>query len=382
MASLREKMKFGGRDGRTSQDTTKDLLAASFEDTRLPNSHGIPNGRNAGATFEGSHKNSVESQVPEPSAGGGQRKGVQPHTARKIARNAAVLGAMVLAPVQCLMNQISQATDFIEVACAPTSSLTASMESLGHSAYRINYRNGFDLDKKEGTTKLAQYVQEHVPRHGWVSLPCTRLSSLTNLTQRDEVEQANFQKRQGRDLKRAGEVVDAMEPILESDGDLSWEWPTGATKGWKSRAIRKLGAFGTKTWQAFVLGSFSWLCFRTYMAKSSSDEEMDGGDYQSPRLVSTSTEMPRSPTACALSWTSCSGVIILSSSNGECSDKSYNCFLGLGLVVAIWTPCRRGIQCSLLSPLPMVVPFLPSTSAGDWPSTDDLQLCELATFEP
>jgi hypothetical protein len=108
------------------------------------------------------------------------------------------------------------------------------MESLGHSAYRINYRNGFDLDKKEGTTKLAQYVQEHVPRHGWVSLPCTRLSSLTNLTQRDEVEQANFQKRQGRDLKRAEEVVDAMEPIMESDGDLSWEWPTGATKGWKS----------------------------------------------------------------------------------------------------------------------------------------------------
>ena len=111
---------------------------------------------------------------------------------------------------------------------------------------------------------------------------------------------------------------------------------------------------------SICFGLISWLCFRTYMAKSSSDEEMDGGDYQSPRLVSTSTEMPRSPTACALSWTSCSGVIILSSSNGECSDKSYNCFLGLGLVVAIWTPCRRGIQCSLLSPLPMVVPFLPS----------------------
>ena len=120
------------------------------------------------------------------------------------------------------------------------------MEALGHSAYRINYRNGFDLDKKEGTTKLAQYVQEHVPRHGWVSLPCTRLSSLTNLTQRDEVEQANFQKRQGRDLKRAEEVVDAMEPILESDGDLSWEWPTGATKGWKSRAIRKLERLAQK----------------------------------------------------------------------------------------------------------------------------------------
>lgn len=83
MASLRGKMRFGGRDGHTSQDTTKDPLAASFEDTSLLNSHGIPNGRDAGATFEGCHKNSAESQVPEPSAGGGQRKGVQPHTARK-----------------------------------------------------------------------------------------------------------------------------------------------------------------------------------------------------------------------------------------------------------------------------------------------------------
>ena len=98
MASLHEKMRFGGRDGHTSQDTS------------LLNSHGIPNGRDAGATFEGCHKNSAESQVPEPSAGGGQRKGVQPHTARKMARNAAVFGAMVLAPVQCLMNQISQAS--------------------------------------------------------------------------------------------------------------------------------------------------------------------------------------------------------------------------------------------------------------------------------
>jgi hypothetical protein len=53
MASLREKMRFGGRDGHTSQDTTKDPLAASFEDTSLLNSHGIPNGRDAGATFEG-----------------------------------------------------------------------------------------------------------------------------------------------------------------------------------------------------------------------------------------------------------------------------------------------------------------------------------------
>ena len=45
---------------------------------------------------------------------------------------------------------------------------------------------------------------------------------------------------------------------------------------------------------------------------------------------STSTKMPRSTTTCALPWTSCSGVILLSSSNRECSDKGYNCFLDRG----------------------------------------------------
>ncbi|CAL1133834.1 unnamed protein product [Cladocopium goreaui] len=203
MASLHEKMRFGGRDGHTSQDTS------------LLNSHGIPNGRDAGAAFP-----MAEMLAPLLKAATRIQRKVKFQNQALEVDNAKEFN---LTLHERWLEMQPQATDFIEVACAPTSSLTASMESLGHSAYRINYRNGFDLDKKDGTTKLAQYVQ-----------------ALTNLTQRDEVEQANFQKRQGRDLKKAEGVVDAMEPILESHGDLSWEWPTGATKGWNSKAIRKL----------------------------------------------------------------------------------------------------------------------------------------------
>lgn len=73
-----------------------------------------------------------------------------------------------------------------------------------------------------------------------MSLKCTRLSSLNNLTQRDEIEEAAFQKRQARDLKRADEVVQGLEHTLRNGDDLSWEWPTSATKGWKSRALQRL----------------------------------------------------------------------------------------------------------------------------------------------
>ena len=98
---------------------------------------------------------------------------------------------------------------------------------MGHNAYRINYKNGFDLDKKEGTSKLGHFVKDKIPKHGWVSLPCTRLTGLVNLTPRDEVEQANFQKRQFRDLRRADEVVVMlwnqslnMEAISAGNGQL------------------------------------------------------------------------------------------------------------------------------------------------------------------
>ena len=55
-----------------------------------------------------------------------------------------------------------------------------------------------------------------------------------------------FQKRQSRDLKRAEEVAESCEPLFASGGDVRWESPTGATKGWSSKAIKKLQALAAK----------------------------------------------------------------------------------------------------------------------------------------
>lgn len=163
-------------------------------------------------------------------------------SSRRIACGMAALGAMVMLPIQGLMAQISMVPDFVEVACSPTSSLSEEMTKLGFMSKRVNYREGFDLESPKGTAMLKQQLVLHPPRCTWISLLCTRLSPLVNLTERTPEDWARFEQRQMKDLKRAEEVADAVGDAIEKrpEADFAWEWPTGAAKGWKSRAIRKL----------------------------------------------------------------------------------------------------------------------------------------------
>ena len=64
---------------------------------------------------------------------------------------------------------------------------------------------------------LNMEMKQHPPRFVWVSLPCTR-------------------------LQRQARVAEGMVANLENDPsrDFGWEWPTGARKGWTSKAIRRL----------------------------------------------------------------------------------------------------------------------------------------------
>ena len=165
---------------------------------------------------------------------------VLPNVAKKIARNAAMLGCLLVAPVLGLFGQLQDRPDFMEIACSANSALSKGMEDAGYHIKRVNYLTGYDISTKQGTSLLKQDIALHPPRFGWVSLPCTRLSSLVNLTQRTDEQWASFLKRQRQDIKRASEVVDACEPVLQNGDDLAWEWPTSATPGWKSHAIKKL----------------------------------------------------------------------------------------------------------------------------------------------
>ena len=121
----------------------------------------------SGISPGGGDENEAARDLPLPGPGGGKRAGVAPSTARKLATNMAVIGALITAPMHGLFGMMSDQADFCEVACAPTSSLSECMASMGYNIQRINYKEGFDLEKKEGTMKFGELMSSKPPRqHG------------------------------------------------------------------------------------------------------------------------------------------------------------------------------------------------------------------------
>ena len=167
-------------------------------------------------------------------------KDVLPPLAWKLAK-AATLTAVLMQPVKDVLSSFNEQLDLMEVACSPTSTLTGCFESQGCKCLRVNRMTGYDLDTHAGTTKLGEKIKQCPPRFTWVSLPCTRLSSLQNLTPRDEEQMAKFLKKRGQDLRRADDVAQGLEPVFEDpNSDMAWEWPKSAVQGWRSSAIRRL----------------------------------------------------------------------------------------------------------------------------------------------
>ena len=212
-----------------NHDTTTQVNADLYDGPHLMDQHGNPGCR---LDFEASRT--------KPRTRSTTSNVVTGSIAKKLSVQAAMMGAMVMAPVQSLMSQMSGVPDFMEIACAPYSALSQEVIDCGYTAKRINYSEGYDLESKFGTSKLKAELKAAPPRMAWVSLPCTRLSPLVNLTQRTEEEWANFEKRQQRDLRRADEVSEGICEAVEHGADFAWEWPTKAKKGWDGKCISRL----------------------------------------------------------------------------------------------------------------------------------------------
>ena len=138
------------------------------------------------------------------------------------------------------MHDVCGSIDLMEVACSAKSALTTEFEKAGYQCERIHYLAGYNLDRKAGTRKAVDRMRERKPRMTWISMPCTRLSSLQNLTERTQAQWEEFQRRQQADLRRSDEIADGVVESVEDDRDFAWEWPTTATPGWKSRGIQRI----------------------------------------------------------------------------------------------------------------------------------------------
>lgn len=113
---------------------------------------------------------------------------------------AALIGGAIMQPMHELVHAMSPQLDMMEIACSPNSSLTAAFEDSGYQCQRINFRSGFDLESRKGTQKLRETLDLQRPRLSWVSLWCTRLSSLQNLTPRTELQWVHQTLRCPRDM--------------------------------------------------------------------------------------------------------------------------------------------------------------------------------------
>ena len=216
-----------------------DLVHGS-QHVQAHDNHGTTSGAiNAGLV---SNEHGIDAVKDEDGAGQSRKNFVSAGLAKKLMASFAVLSALVVNPVAGLMSMLQGAPDFVEVACSPTSRLSSLIEEKGYMAKRINFKGGYDLESPKGTSLFRLEMKMATPRSAWVSLPCTRLSALQNLTPRSPEEWAKFEKRQQRDLKRADEVATAIEEAMDSreEFDFAWEWPTTAKTGWESRAIKRL----------------------------------------------------------------------------------------------------------------------------------------------
>ena len=245
--------------------STWDCLEASQSGSHDNNTSTTIGTTNDDALHEPRHKAERSSQPMKPSDGrdcraggelgrdcrdGGELGGylrergagrtLAPHVAKKLAFSAALIGSAIMQPVNEMFQAMSPQLDVMEIACSPHSSLTSAFEDAGFNCQRINYKTGFDLDRKAGTMKLREELGLRRPRLTWVSMPCTRLTSLQNLTPRTELQWIAFRKRQLQDLKRSDEVATGVEDVISRGDDFAWEWPFRAHDGWNSKAIRRL----------------------------------------------------------------------------------------------------------------------------------------------
>lgn len=137
-----------------------------------------------------------------------------------------------------LAKRLPQAAALTATLMAPTASTT----SMGTTSKA----------RKAPTNWWAQ-IKETPPKLAWVSMVCTRMSSLQNLTAGTPKQMDRFLKRRGQDLRRCDDVVTWRDKVTENDGDYTWEWPATATAGWKSKTDPTSSTSLSSSWTAGLL---------------------------------------------------------------------------------------------------------------------------------
>ena len=119
-----------------------------------------------------------------------------------------------------------------ELCCAPDSELAAAVIQAGAEAQRLTLETGFDLQFPRSAHRAQRRVAKSrkFPR-GWASPPCTKWSSMQNLTKKNHRQKQDLKRARRKSGRSVGNCVAVLLAILRKGGHFYYEWPHSC-QGW------------------------------------------------------------------------------------------------------------------------------------------------------
>ena len=133
-------------------------------------------------------------------------------------------------------------TWLIEVACSPSSLLSKEVQQVAgyeSAAIRCAHWNGCDLETKAGVAQVIRLINEHQPRHVWISTECGPYSPMQSVNQRTEAQKAELLEKRRKVLKQYLGGCAVYQHCMQLGIHATWEWAQ-KSHAWRLPFIQKL----------------------------------------------------------------------------------------------------------------------------------------------
>ena len=130
----------------------------------------------------------------------------------------------------------------LEVACAPDSILSTTMQQLTgseKSAQRCAHWNQCDLGTNAGVRRVLGKIDSEHPEHVWLSPECGPYSIMQNINQRTEEQRANLAEKRREVLKQYVGCSLIFHYCVQKGIHVTWEW-SQTCQAWRLPLIQKL----------------------------------------------------------------------------------------------------------------------------------------------
>ena len=127
-----------------------------------------------------------------------------------------------------------------ELCCAPDSQLVAAVREGGDDAQRLTLETGYDMQCPTATRRAKRRIKasRKFPR-GWASPPCTKWSSMQNLTKKTRKRARALRRARRKSRALVANCVEVLLAILGKRGHFYYEWPHSC-QGWQIPELRQL----------------------------------------------------------------------------------------------------------------------------------------------